>query len=165
MQLAAEMRKRTPQLRCMFALPFPNVFIRAGFEIGPAVGWCWRVPRTQQTPRTGRAGCWERLPHTAVGKGGRAASSPSSASSCPAPAEEARCGGRMLRGMRGGEQDWGAAFLVPSCARGLLELDDYCSSVFWSPSSRDVSVMAGSLPGPGAPTQVIPTPAWFWEQC
>lgn len=61
MQLAAEMRKRTPQLRCLFALPSPNVSIRAAFEIGPAVRWGWRAPRTQQTPRTGRAGCWDRL--------------------------------------------------------------------------------------------------------
>lgn len=43
------------------------------------------------------------LGQAAVGKGGRAACSPASASSCPAPADEARCGGRMLRG----EQDWG----------------------------------------------------------
>lgn len=57
------------------------------------------------------------LGQAAVGKG----CSPASASSCPAPADEARCGGRMLRE----EQGWGAAFLVPSCARGLLVLDDY----------------------------------------
>lgn len=61
MQLAAEMRKRTPQLRCLFALPSPTVFIRAAFEIGAAVRWGWRAPRTPHTPRSARAGCWDRL--------------------------------------------------------------------------------------------------------
>lgn len=96
MQLAAEMRKRTPQLGCLFALPSPDVFIRAAFEIGPAVRCCCGLLAPKNPA------CWAGW---VLGEAARAASS------CPAPADEARRGGRMLRGMRGREQDWGLHFL------------------------------------------------------
>lgn len=164
MQLAAKMRKRTPQLRCLFALPSPSVSIRAPFEIGAAARCCCRAPRTSE-PRTARAGCWARL------RWERGAGLPALLP-LPPPALRPQMGPGVQEGCSGEHpalllpQDWRAAFLVPGCARGLLELGDYCGSGFWSPSPRDdFKVMGGSFPGRGAATRVIPTSAWIWERC
>lgn len=54
MQLAAEMRQRAAQLRCLFALPPSDGLIRARFE---SRLWVWKVlanPRTLVGPAGGK---------------------------------------------------------------------------------------------------------------